>query len=164
VLPLHLQSTSWGRAGHPDLFFAVSAAAWGVAYEYAQGSAIDKQFKLDNVQHWRNSMSSTNTSTSTFMQYSNQSMGYRRLPPRCLPHPHIRARWRIYQPLTLTRISFRSLASSLHSGKGSQPPSNMNNNNSLPRRPPSNLKRTYFSSASALIPLTGQSAVMSGVP
>jgi hypothetical protein len=57
-----------------------------------------------------------------------------------------------------------SLAPSVLSGKGSQPQSNTNNNNSLPRRLSSKVKRTYFSGALVLILrmrlLTGRSAVM----
>jgi hypothetical protein len=64
--------------------------------------------------------------------------------------------------------SSSSLAPSVLSGKESPPQSNTNNNDSLPRRLHSNVKCTYFSGASALIPrmrlLTGRSAVMSGVP
>jgi hypothetical protein len=48
VLLSHLQSTLRGRAvEHSE---AVARAAWGIAYEYAQWSAIGQQFKLDNVQ------------------------------------------------------------------------------------------------------------------
>ena len=74
-------------------------------------------------------------------------------------------KWRNRQSPTFPSSS--SLTSSVHSGRGSQPQSNTNNNNCLPRRLPSNIKRTCVSGVSALIPRmplsTGGSAVMSGV-
>jgi hypothetical protein len=113
-------------------------------------------------------MSSTNTSTITFTQYTNQSI--RSISTFATLDSTSSAltstNWR--GPQSPTFPSSPSLALSAHLGKGSLLRSKSNNNNSLLRRPPSNVKRTCFSGTSALIPrmrlLTGRSAVMSGVP
>ena len=110
-------------------------------------------------------MSSTNTSTSTFTRHSNQTMRLVSTFATSVSASSASSSTNWRNPQSPTFPSSSSLASSVHSGKGSQPQSNTSNNNSLPRRPaPSNIKRTYFSGPSALIPLTGRSAVMLGVP
>ena len=118
--------------------------------------------------NWQNSMSNTNTLTSTFMRYSNESMRSISTFSTFVSAPSASPSTNWRNPQSATFPSSSSLASSVHSGKGSPSQSNSDNNNSLPRRPPSNVNCTYFSGASALIPgmglLTEWSTVMSGVP
>jgi hypothetical protein len=167
VPSLHLQPTLRGRAGgHPDLL-SLSQQRRGASPTSTRSGrplASSSSSIASSNSNWRNSMSSTNTSTSTFTRYSNQSMRSISTFATSVSASSASSSTNWRNPQSPTFPSSSSLASSVHSGKGSQPQSNMNNNNSLPRRPPSNIKRTYFSGASALIPLTGRSAVMSGVP
>ncbi|KAH9171195.1 kinase-like protein [Lactarius sanguifluus] len=108
--------------------------------------------------NWRNSMSSTNTnqsvrSVSTFATSVSASSA------------SSSTNWR--NPQSPTFPSSSSLAPSVNSNKGCPPQLNINNNG-LPRRPPPNIKRTYFPGPSQFIPgmhlLTGRPSVMTGVP
>lgn len=105
--------------------------------------------------NWRNSMASTNTSTSTFTRYSNQSL--RSVSTFATSVSASSAS-------SSTNWRKQSDSTSLYSNDGSQ----SSHNSGLPRRPPSNIKRTYFSAPPTLIPginlLMGRSAVMNGVP
>src|SRR6266850_1737579 len=123
----------------------------------------------------RNSVASTNTSTSTFStftRYSNQSMrSVSTFATTVSTSSASSENWRSgrtasscsdwrRRPDPPTCPSSTSLASSLHSQNS--------HNSGLPPRPPSNVKRTCFSAHSPLIPgihlLTGRSSVMTGVP
>ncbi|KAI0301079.1 kinase-like domain-containing protein [Multifurca ochricompacta] len=114
--------------------------------------------------NWRSSMASTNTSTSAFTRYSNQSTRSVSTFATSVSTSSASSstNWRKHPGPTFPSSS--SLASSVHSSNGS-----LNSHNSgLPRRPPPNVKCTYFSTPSPLIPgmhlLTGRSSVMNGVP
>lgn len=115
--------------------------------------------------NWRNSMTSTNTSTSAFTRFSNHSMrsvSTFATSVSASSAASSSSNWR--KPAVSTCPSSSSLASSLYSNNGSQ----SCHNNGLPRRPPPNVKCTYFSASTPLLPelhlLTDRSSVMNGVP
>ena len=90
-------------------------------------------------------MSSTNTLTSTFTRYSNESMRSISMFYASVPAPSASPSTNWRNPQRPTFRSSSSLALSVHSCKGSPSRRNSNNNDSLPRRSPSNVRRTYFS-------------------
>ena len=114
--------------------------------------------------NWRNSMASTNTSTSTFTRYSNQSMRSVSTFATSVSASSASSstNWRKQPGSAFPSTS--SLASSLYSNNGSQ----SSHISGLPRRPPANVKRTYLSANVPLLPrirlLTSRSSAMSGVP
>ena len=91
--------------------------------------------------NWRISMASTNTSSSTFTRYSNQSMRSVSTFATSVSASSASssANWRKQSGSALASTS--SLASSLNSNNGSQ----SSHINGIPRRPPTNIKRMYFS-------------------
>jgi hypothetical protein len=114
--------------------------------------------------NWRNSTSSTNTSSSAFTRYSNQSMRSVSTFATTISTSSASSstNWRKHPDPTFPSGS--SVASSVHSNSGTQ----NGHINGLPRRPPSNIKCTYFSTPATLVSrmhlLTGRSSVMNGVP
>ena len=114
--------------------------------------------------NWRNSMASTNTSTSTFTRYSNQSMRSVSTFATSISASSASSspNWRKQSGSTFPSTS--SLASSLYSNNGSQ----SSHISGLPRRPPANIKRTYLSADVPLLSrirlLTTPSSAMNGVP
>jgi hypothetical protein len=153
VPPLHLQSTLRGRAGgHSDLPSSSQQRRGASPTSTRSGRPLASSSSSITSSNWRNSMSSTNTSTSTFTWYSNQSMRLASTFSTSVSASSASSSTNWRNPQSPTFPSSSTLASSFHSGKGSQLQCNTNNNNSLPRWPPSN------------IPLTGWSAVTSGVP
>ena len=97
--------------------------------------------------NWRSSMASTNTSISTFTRYSNQSMRSVATFATSVSASSASSstNWRKQSGSAVASTS--SLASSLNSNNGSQ----SSHINGMPRRPPSNLKRTYFSANTQLL-------------
>ena len=172
VSPQHLQSTLRGRVGgHPELVSLSSPRRGASPTSTRSGRPLASSSSSTTSSNWRNSMSSTNTSTSTFTRYSNQSMRSVSTFATSVSASSASSSTNWRNPQSPTFPSSSSLASSVHSSKGSQPQpqnNNINSGNNLPRRPPSNIKRTYFSGPSPLIPgmhlLTGGSSVMTGVP
>ena len=111
--------------------------------------------------NWRNSMASTNTSSSTFTRYSNQSTRSVSTFATSVSASSTSSNWRKHPEPVFPSSS--SLASSLYSNTGSQC-----SRSGLPQRMPSNVKRTYFSAHIPLIPgmqlLTRGPPAMTGVP
>jgi hypothetical protein len=110
--------------------FLVAAAARGVTSRSDRPLASSSS--LTTFSNWRNSMSSTNTSTSTFTWYSNQSIRsvWTFATSASASSAPSSTNWR--NPQSPTIPSSPSQATSVHSGKGNQPQSNPNTNNSLP--------------------------------
>lgn len=114
--------------------------------------------------NWRNSMASTNTSTSTFTRYSNQSMRSVSTFATSVSASSASSstNWRKQPGSAFPSTS--SLASSLYSNNGSQ----SSHISGLPRRPPSNVKRTYLPADVPLLPrmrlLIDRFSAMTGVP
>jgi serine/threonine protein kinase len=167
VPPLPLQSALRGRGvGDPDQSPPRRGAS---PTSTRSGRPLASSSSSTTSSNWRNSMSSTNTSTSTFTRYSNQSMRSISTFATSVSASSASSstNWRNPQQ-SPTFPSTSSLASSVHSNKGSPQPQNSNNNNGLPRRPPPNIKCTYLSGPSPFMPgmylLTGGSSVMNGVP
>jgi hypothetical protein len=106
--------------------------------------------------NWRDSMASTNTSSSTFTRYSNLSMRSVSTFATSVSASSASSstNWRKQSGSALASTS--SLASSLNSNNGSQ----SSHINGMPRRPPANIKRMYFSADAPLLPgihlLTGR--------
>ena len=96
--------------------------------------------------NWRSSMASTDTSTSAFTRYSNQSMRSVSTFATSVSASSTSSNWRKQSGSALASTS--SLASSLNSNNGSQ----SSHINGMPRRPPSNVKRMYFSADTPLFP------------
>ena len=94
--------------------------------------------------NWRSSMASTNTSTSTFTRYSNQSMRSVSTFATSVSASSASSNWRKQSGSALASTS--SLASSLNSNNGSQ----SSHINGTPRWPPANVKRMYFSADAPL--------------
>jgi hypothetical protein len=91
-------------------------------------------------------MASTNTSSSTFTRYSNQSMRSVSTFATSVSASSASSNWRKQSCSALASTS--SLASSLNSNNGSQ----SSHVNGMPRRPPMNVKRMYFSADALLLP------------
>ena len=95
--------------------------------------------------NWRSSMSSTNTSSSTFTRYSNQSMRSVSTFATSVSASSS-SNWRKQSGSAIASTS--SLADSLNSNNGSL----SSHINGVPRRPPTNVKRMYFSADVPLLP------------
>ena len=98
--------------------------------------------------NWRSSMASTNTSSSTFTRYSNYSTRSVATFATSVSASSASssANWRKQSGSAVASTS--SLASSLNSNNGSQ----SSHINGMPRRPPTNIKRMYFSADAPLLP------------
>lgn len=109
------------------------------------GRATSGSSASDN---WRISMASTNTSTSTFTRYSNQSMRSVSTFATSVSASSgsSSTNWRNKSGSALASTS--SLASSLNSNNGSQ----SSHINGMPRWPPANIKRMYFSADALRLP------------
>ncbi len=114
--------------------------------------------------NWRSSMASTNTLSSTFTRYSNQSRASVSTFATSVSASSASSstNWRKQSGSAMASTS--SLASSLNSNNGSQ----SSHINGLPRRPPANIKRMFFSADAPLLPgihsLNGRFSALNGVP
>jgi hypothetical protein len=97
--------------------------------------------------NWRNSMASTNTSSTTFTRFSNNSMRSVSTFATSVSASSASSstNWRKQSGSALASTS--SLASSLNSNNGSQ----SSHISGMPRRPPANIKRMYFSADAPLL-------------
>ncbi|KAH9032468.1 kinase-like protein [Lactarius pseudohatsudake] len=170
VPPLHLQSTLRGRMGGNPEPLSQSPPRRGASPTSTRSGrplASSSSSGSTTSSNWRNSMSSTNTSSSAFTRYSNQSVRSVSTFATSVSASSASSSTNWRNPQSPTFPSSSSLAPSVTSNKGCPPQLN-NNNNGLPRRPPPNVKRTYFPGPSQFIPgmhlLTGRPSVMTGVP
>ena len=137
------------QAAHPEevLSFSPQPKRGASPTSTRSGRPLASSSSSTTSSNWRNSMSSTNTSTSTFTRYSNQSMrsiSTFATSVSATSSASSSTNWR--NPQSPTFPSSSSLASSVHSSvhSSSSKTQNSNNNNTLPRRAPSNVKSTYF--------------------
>jgi hypothetical protein len=152
VSPLVVGSPARAR-GEPQLQQSRRAASPTSMGSGRAASSISSSSASNN---WRNSMASTNTSSSTFTRYSNLSMRSVSTFATSVSASSASSstNWRKQSGSALASTS--SLASSLNSNNGSQ----SSHINGMPRRPPANIKRMYFSADAPLLPgihlLTGR--------
>lgn len=140
VPPLQLQSIPRGRVGeHPELLSPPQQRRAASPASTRSGRPLASSSSSTTSSNWRNSTSSTNTSTSAFTRYSNQSMRSISTFATSVSASSASSSTNWRNPQSPTFSSSSSLASSVHSNKGTQPQNN-NSNNGLPRRPPPNIK------------------------
>lgn len=146
VSPLVVGSPARAR-GEPQLQSQSRRAASPTSMRSGRAASIISNSSASN--NWRSSMASTNTSSSTFTRYSNQSMRSVSTFATSVSASSASSstNWRKQSGSALASTS--SLASSLNSNNGSQ----SSHINGMPRRPPANIK-----------PLNGVPWELSGAP